>query len=422
MKITFQDWTLGRKVSSLGTNNHAPKLPFQNWYHFKEAFAPELVYRAVQQSDIRVNRCLDPFGGSGTTALACQFLGVQPITVEVNPFLADLIEAKLMMYDTDALTSDFGAIMKSAAKCRINPDTVLAGLPRTFVEPGKKGRWIFDISVAVRIASLLAAIGEIQNEAHRRLFRILLASILIDVSNVVISGKGRRYRRGWQRRKREPLYVDMAFCDVVQNAISDIHRYAQREDSRYKIWRGDSRTGLWEPAHCELAVFSPPYPNSFDYTDVYNIELWTLGYLTDSESNRILRTSTFCSHVQIGRTFPPPPSGSIKLNRTLESLTDRRDKLWDNRIPEMVGSYFADMMAVLDGIYRSLAHKGSVWMVVGDSCYADVQVNVADILVELAQISGWLISTVEPCRSMRTSAQQGGRSQLAETLVILSKN
>ena len=158
----------------------------------------------------------------------------------------------------------------------------------------------------------------------------------------------------------------MAFCDAVQNAISDIHRYAQREDSRYKIWRGDSRTCLWEPAHCELAVFSPPYPNSFDYTDVYNIELWTLGYLTDSESNRTLRTSTFCSHVQIGRTFPPPPSGSIKLNRTLESLTDRRDELWDNRIPEMVGSYFTDIMAVLDGIYRSLARKGSVWMVVGD--------------------------------------------------------
>ena len=225
-----------------------------------------------------------------------------------------------MTYDTDALTRDFGAIMKSVAKCRIDPDTVFAGLPRTFVEPGKKERWIFDTSVAVRIASLLAAIGEIQSEALRRLFRILLASILIDVSNVVISGKGQRYRRGWQRLKREPLYVDMAFCDVVQNAISDIHRYVQCEDSRYEIWRGDSRTCLWETAHCELAVFSPPYPNSFDYTDVYNIELWTLGYLTDNESNRTLRISTFCSHVQIGRIFPPPPSssGALRMVRSLQ--------------------------------------------------------------------------------------------------------
>jgi len=42
-----------------------------------------------------VNRVLDPFGGSGTTALTCGFLGIDSISLEVNPFLADLIAAKL---------------------------------------------------------------------------------------------------------------------------------------------------------------------------------------------------------------------------------------------------------------------------------------------------------------------------------------
>jgi len=32
----------------------------------------------------------------------------------------------------------------------------------------------------------------------------------------------------------------------------------------------------------DAAIFSPPYPNSFDYTDVYNLELWVLGYLDDA--------------------------------------------------------------------------------------------------------------------------------------------
>lgn len=54
---------------------------------------------------------------------------------------------------------------------------------------------------------------------------------------------------------------------------------------------------------CDLAVFSPPYPNSFDYTDVYNIELWTLGYIRDAASNQRLRSATLSSHVQIGRKF-----------------------------------------------------------------------------------------------------------------------
>ena len=333
-----------------------------------------------------------------------------------------LIEAKLITYDPDALARDFSALMKRAAKSRIHASAALTGMPATFVEPGIKGRWIFDRAIADRIAALLSAIDVLDSKAHRRLFRVLLGSILVEVSNVVISGKGRRYRRGWERRKRDPFEVDGAFCQLVQSAILDLHRYIRRKCSLYELRRGDCRASLLEPAPCELAVFSPPYPNSFDYTDVYNVELWTLGYLTDSESNRALRTSTLCSHVQIGRNFPPPPKGSTKLNRTLKILKGQRDNLWDHRIPEMIGSYFTDMMTVLDGIYCSLAHRGSVWMVVGDSSYADVQVNVADILAELAPRSRWHISNVEPCRSMRASAQQGGRPQLSETLVVLSKN
>jgi len=96
----------------MGTNAGSVELPFQNWRRFKEAFAPELIAQAVRHSSVRVRSCLDPFGGSGTTALACQFLNVHPVTIEVNPFLADLIEAKLSKYSCDALARDFGLVVR----------------------------------------------------------------------------------------------------------------------------------------------------------------------------------------------------------------------------------------------------------------------------------------------------------------------
>ena len=92
----------------MGTNSGAPTLPFQNWRHFKEAYTPELVARAIKENPVAVEMCLDPFGGSGTTAIASQFLGVEPVTIEVNPYLADLIQVKLTSYDTDALARDLG--------------------------------------------------------------------------------------------------------------------------------------------------------------------------------------------------------------------------------------------------------------------------------------------------------------------------
>ena len=59
-----------------------------------------------------------------------------------------------------------------------------------------------------------------------------------------------------------------------------------------------------------------------------------------------------------------------------------------------------------------------MWLVVGDSRYADVHIATADIIVELVQAAGWTLKGFEAFRSMRSSAQQGGSRELAETLII----
>lgn len=419
--VLFDDWIGGRKISSYGTNAGADELPFQGWRRFKEAFAPELIHRAISESAIPVRRCVDPFGGSGTTALACQFLGIHPVTVEVNPYLADLIEAKLTTYDVDMLARDFAALVRAANKRRLNPQKFFQGAPPTFVEPGVGGRWIFDAPVAARLAAYVASLSLIDNVPNQRLLRVLLGGVLIDMSNVVVSGKGRRYRRGWQDRRKPAIDLDNAFCEAVEKAVGDILRYASRAERRFTVLRGDARRLVNKIRSVDIAIFSPPYPNSFDYTDVYNVELWGLGYLQQAQHNTRLRQATISSHVQIKRRFLQPPTGSSLLNRTVHGLQAERDNLWDNRIPDMVGAYFADMVQVLNAIVGRLPNKGQIWMVVGDSKYAGVPIPVADILVELAPSIGSRLVAKEPFRSMRTSVQQGNSPSLAETLLVLRR-
>jgi hypothetical protein len=419
--VSFEQWTGGRVVSSLGTNSGACVLPFQDWRRFKEAFAPELIARAVDESPIPVRHCADPFGGSGTTALACQFLGIHPITAEVNPFLADLIEAKLSMYDFDQLAADLGAVHRAACKSRRSATRAFAHVPDTFIEPGLHGKWLFDRAVADRIAALLYAIESLPRVRHRRLFRVLLGGTLVEVSNIIVNGKGRRYRKNWEARRRDASAVDHLFFEIAQSAISDAYKFSRRKTISYDLIRGDSRKRLRRLDPIELAIFSPPYPNSFDYTDVYNVELWMLGYLRDSTANQTLRRSTIASHVQISRTFAPPPTGSRALNATLRGLKEVRASLWDNRIPEMIGGYFADLVGVLESLRQPMRTGGTVWMVVGDSRYAGVQIPVAKILSQLAATRGWTVRGLEAFRSMRASAQQGGHHTLAESLLSLRK-
>lgn len=420
-RVTFADWTQGRIVPFWGTNAGADVLPFQSWRHFKEAFAPELIARAVNESAIPVKRCIDPFGGSGTTALSAQFLGVECATIEVNPFLADLIEAKLTTYNPDLLAADLGQVVATAHERFAKRLDALDALPPTFVEPGVKDRWIFNKQVADRIASFLSAIQHLPTPAHRRLFRVLLGGILLEVSNAIVNGKGRRYRRGWEKRLRDEHDVEYLFCKAVRKAITDVHQYRNRACLSSQVLRGDCRQVLPEGDTYDLVVCSPPYPNSFDYTDVYNIELWTLGYLTTKESNTKLRNDTLSSHVQISRSFPAPPTTSATLAQTLQKLVAIRGSLWDGRIPDMVGGYFAEMNDLLRSLFQRLTPGGKAWLVVGDSRYGEVHISVATILIELAQADNWKLESEEPFRSMRASPQQGGRAELVETLLVFSK-
>ena len=419
-QTSFEDWTDNREIASLGTNHGAKALPFQDWHKFKEAFAPELIARAIDESPKPVRRCIDPFAGSGTTGLACQFLGVHPILGEVNPYLADLVEAKLTSYPSEeTLLADLERVLEmSACDSSTSARKTFEFAPRTLVEPGRDGRWIFSAPVAERIVAIRDAIEHL-DAVTQRLFRVLLGGTLIEVSNVRVSGKGRRYRRDWKNRDISPARVSQLFYESAIRAIGDIGRYANRPVTTSDVLRGDSRVALNEVEGCELAVFSPPYPNSFDYTDVYNVELWALGYLGSWDDNATLRSATISSHVQVSRDFPLPPNGSTTLRDVMDNLDNRRHMMWDDRIPAMIGAYFNDLLDVLGQLQWILADGGTAWMVVGDSRYAGIQIPVAKILQELVPDRGWRVLASEPFRSMRTSAQQGGRKMLAEQLIVL---
>ncbi|MGP0838083.1 DNA methyltransferase [Serratia sp. CY85251] len=420
MSLAFERWINGREVPTLGSNAGAERLPFQSWRHFKEAFAPELVARAIRECELPVSRCIDPFGGSGTTALACQFLGVEPVTIEVNPFLADLIEAKLGKYDATMLSQDLGQIIRNV-RSYDGKKHDLSWLPPTFVEPGVKNRWLFEECVAQRIESYRLAIEKLTTPLNRMLFKALLGGFLVEISNVYINGKGRRYRQNWQSRRHKSDDVDLHFIDKVQQALYEIVRYAHRPQRNYTVIRGDCREAITYAPPCQLAVFSPPYPNSFDYTDVYNIELWALGYLSDAGSNRMLRQSTLASHVQVQRTYASRPIGSSILDDVSSRLHAVRESLWSPYIPNMVDGYFADMRDVMQALEQRLVSRGEIWAVVGDSLYAKIYIPVADILAEIAPTCGFEVVQSESFRSMRSSAQQGGRAELAESLLVLRK-
>ena len=94
------------------SNQGTTEVPFQRWFRFKEAFSPKFVIDTLASLDGPVEHCLDPFGGSGTTALTCRMLGLSSTSIEVNPFLADLIEAKIEPVSSSAFLGDYEDLLR----------------------------------------------------------------------------------------------------------------------------------------------------------------------------------------------------------------------------------------------------------------------------------------------------------------------
>jgi len=417
-----ENWIRQSKSNSSPVTTSAFELgvPFQRWFKFKEAFSPQFIINCISKLNEIPETSLDPFGGSGTTALTSQFLGIHPTTIEVNPFLADLIEAKLTQYDTSSLKHDFYSVIEGQEGEKMEGLAMLATAPKTFVEPGVKERWIYSKESAAQILSIRQAIDNLDNDKNKRLLRVILGSILVKQSNVVVNGKGRRYRKNWISRQSCAEDICESFRGSFRDAFSDICIHADREQTEYTVIRGDSREMVERSKNVDIAILSPPYPNSFDYTDIYNVELWMLGYLQSQECNRSLRKSTLRSHVQIKRDFAKSPEGSSTLKETYARLGDRRPALWNQSIPEMVLSYFDDMTKILRDIQSRLNPNGMVFLAVGNSMYGDVVVDTETILKEIADQLDYNTIESEPVRSMRSSAQQGGRKELTESLISLA--
>lgn len=401
------------------SNQGTANLPFQRWFHFKEAFSPKFVTDTLSSLPYKVDVCLDPFGGSGTTAVTCRMLGVGSASIEVNPFLADLIDAKLSPIAPADFCAGYERLISGLKITKADRAAVL-GMPPTLVEPGINDRYVFPADVFQTARAVLRSCSTL-DPGQARLLRVLLGSVLVPASNVVINGKGRRYRRAWQSKEKSSLDLIAALDEAVDKAASDLTMFSGLPRGKHKVHRGDARKMLTKIDHADVAIFSPPYPNSFDYTDVYNLELWMLGYLNCSSDNRKLRHRTLRSHVQMKWETTHRLAVSPTLEKAMKRLRLSRSELWNQNIPEMIGFYFDDLFKVFRELARILRPGHHAVVAIGDSQYAGIHIDVASVLIECLDPLGFRLVDRGAIRSMRTSSQHGGRFELSEHCLVFER-
>jgi hypothetical protein len=410
--------------SGYSNGDDSASMPRHRWYAVKESFSPHLVTRAILETGVTKDQVIcDPFCGSGTVPLVAASLGLTAVGFEVNPFLTFVARTKLRR-GQPRVFGEFMADFVGAIHGRKHSPLETFS---TFGEENTRGRWLFNTAILRCFEEGYRACRDTVPSV-RGLAKLCLIAAAMDCCNAKRDGKCLRYKTDWRSAENGKHEFLKALANRARAVTEDLCAMPLT-DSKSLVYQGDSRRTINDRSlpRFRLCVTSPPYLNSFDYTDIYRPELFLGGFLDGKAELKALRHKTVRSHVQANWERATQSDFGRHYRRSLSKVRAASEHLWDARIPLMIQAYFEDIANVLSALRGRAAPHARLWLVVATSAYAGIEIPVDMIIADIGEKVGWRLREVGLLRDLRSSGQHQKRANgngedcvwLRETVVIM---
>lgn len=404
--------------------------PVHRWFHMKEAFSSQILHRLLKDLELTGTdevRILDPFCGVGTTLVSAvaaassgELRSPTVYGIERNPFLHLAASTK-----TQALVApqrDFMSYARSVAgeAYRDRADCPVPALstfhneryfPPTHVQQLLRLRAALERRAAAGDSPLSVGLG-----------------MLALGGCVEMSSRLRRDGRALRYVEREPAGPIDLFLERSRAIENDMP--VRPAPARASAYSGDGVTmdridGRFAPF--DLVVFSPPYPNNIDYTEVYKLENWLLGLIDSDEQFARQRMATVHSHPSLKRPDRIETAAVAQVVKDeLKALTAPvvaalpEDRYRRARV-EVVEGYTLDMFLTCRAALARLRPGGKVVVVVGNSVHgggAGSHVIAADLLIaQVARLAGLHVDGIAVARQLQ---RRGSSSAFLRESVIFA--
>lgn len=375
-----------------------------DWLRLTPAYSVHVVRDLIADCD-RDDRVLDPFCGTGTTALVCAEAGIASRTIDINPFLVWLANAKCVPYAAEHI---------SAAEAAL--DEIIAHL-----EDAHSDSWVPPIRDihkwwdAPTLALLANAHTGIERSGLARPSRDLLlvafCRTVIELASVSFGHQSMSFKKA----AVAPTLLDETPLDRVRGSL---RRGGQSVLAAARIapasadcqaLLGDSRRvdEVLAGQRFTRIITSPPYPNRMSYIRELRPYMYWLGYLHTG------RQAGELDWQAIGGTWGCATSNLLKwtpskevavpsetLHTATEAISARSVVLG-----RYVTKYFCDLMPHLRSLRGVLAPGARVHYIVGNSRFYDVMLPTERIYADLLRTMGFQDVTIEAIRK-RTSKRE----------------
>lgn len=359
--------------------------PIHNWFPYLEGFSETFIENIIKSLNKKPQFIYEPFSGSGTLPVFCKKNNINCFYSEVNPFLVDLSELKLKVFDLDK--SDRLKLSKEIVKISSNLVSVIEKLPDDkHLDSSYKN--VFEKSIYFeednynKILKLSSFCKSIEDPVLLSLIKVSICNCLLPSSFLKRAGDI-RFKRG-KEKENIPNILDLLSKKLKDIAYDLKNIEAISTNSKTSFNLNSKIYNSHYSEKIDTIITSPPYLNGTNYIRNTKLELWFLGYLELKKDLSKYRKEVVTSGINdVSRQ-----EKNINIPYIQDILDD--SSLWyDKRIPKMITDYFFDMNIVIENFYKYLKKGGYVFLDIGDSVYANKHIPTDLILLNLFKNNGF---------------------------------
>ena len=267
---------------------------FQRWYRYKEGFSIDFVQKIISTyKNSNIGIILDPFAGSGTTLLSANSLGYSSAGFEVNPFSFFLMKVKLENYTQSDILGFKDCFTKYLDELR-NDKYETYSLPKLSIS-----NKVFQDIVERIMMSFKVKFSRLPESKVKDLIKLGWLACIEELSNYRKAGNGLKIRKTVKPIIHTKDEVIETLNHLFSCMLEDIEKKPVKNN--FSIFNQSSLgfSDILGENSVEGIIFSPPYANCFDYTEIYKLELWFGDFVSSYDDLKLLRAKSLKSHLNM---------------------------------------------------------------------------------------------------------------------------
>ena len=374
------------------------------WLRLTPAYSVKIVEEIVSHYDKSVS-ILDPFCGTGTTALCAVGRGNPATTVDVNPFLAWLARAKTASYSPSALIS-----ASKAAQCAFDITRSRAVAPAPCPPIHHVERWWPQGNLEL-LRYLKSAISEVSADDDQvaDLLHIAFCRTLIKLSNAAFNHQSLSFQEDGEGTQPALLLAsEETFLDDASYVIGTA---ALNPVGAGSVIQGDAKD-LHPELHGvhDVVITSPPYANRISYIRELRPYMYWLRYLSTGRAAGDLDWQTIGGTwgVATSRLMDWSPCGNWwlpdELDPVVSAISDAND-VNGQLLSNYVRRYFTDISQHLSNLRSVLNSGAEVHYIIGNSSFYGVLVPTEKFYADLMREYGFANVTVRTIRKRNSKRE-----------------